>query len=294
MRPNLAHPLAPAVTVALCATVWGLYWLPLRAAEAMGVAGAWAVAAFNLPAMLLAFIILGFDHKGCRGRWGRVAVAGLLAGAGLAFYAAGLVFTSVVRTTVLFYLTPIWGTLLAMLLLAERPGPRRWLAVGMAMAGLALILGLTADDLRPDLGPGEALGLVSGLCWAAGAVAVRGMDSPPFTALTAFQYVAVMAVSVLVALASGAPAPDVGALAAMIASWVTLQSLLMLLTLFAIFWAVGRMSPGRSGLLMMTEVVVAVLSATILLPEEAMTATEWAGALLIVAAGIIEVGAGES
>ena len=71
-------------------------------------------------------------------------------------------------------------------------------------------------------------------------------------------------------------------------------SIMILLSLYAIFWAIGRLSPGRSGLLMMSEVVVAVISASILLPEEAMNAREWLGAALIVSAGVVEVFGGGS
>ena len=47
--------------------------------------------------------------------------------------------------------------------------------------------------------------------------------------------------------------------------------------------------PGRVGILMMSEVLVAFISASILLPEETMTTIQWLGAMGIVSAGIIEV-----
>ena len=65
-------------------------------------------------------------------------------------------------------------------------------------------------------------------------------------------------------------------------------------TMFIIFKMVGKLSPGRSGLLMMTEVIVAVFSAAILLPEEALSFWEWVGAGLIISAGVIEVTGSET
>ena len=47
--------------------------------------------------------------------------------------------------------------------------------------------------------------------------------------------------------------------------------------------------PGRVGILMMSEVIVACVSASILLPEETMMIIQWLGAIGIVSAGIIEV-----
>ena len=47
--------------------------------------------------------------------------------------------------------------------------------------------------------------------------------------------------------------------------------------------------PGRVGLLTMSEVVVAIFSAAVLVPEETLLPIQWLGAVAIVAAGIIEV-----
>ena len=69
---------------------------------------------------------------------------------------------------------------------------------------------------------------------------------------------------------------------------------IMLITIYAIFAMIGRVSPGRSGLLMMTEVVVAVFSAAILIPAEALSFWEWIGAAMIIGAGVIEVTGAEA
>ncbi len=69
---------------------------------------------------------------------------------------------------------------------------------------------------------------------------------------------------------------------------------IMLATIYAIFHFIGMLSPGRSGLLMMTEVVVAVFSAAILIPEEALSFWEWIGAAMIIGAGVIEVTGAEA
>ena len=50
--------------------------------------------------------------------------------------------------------------------------------------------------------------------------------------------------------------------------------------------------PGRVGLLMMSEVIVAIISASLLLPSETMILRQWFGAIAIVGAGVIEVSFG--
>lgn len=280
----------PSVVIAGAAAIWGLYWAPLRAVEALGVEGPWAVVVFNLPALTLA-VIIWLALMARRGPEGMRAVflSGLMAGLGMGFYASGLLYTSVVRATLLFYLTPIWGTLLAMAFLGERPGLRRWLALGMGLAGLALTLGLSPVNFDFSFGLGEAMGLISGMFWALAALLVRKGQGGPAAPWVLIQFMTVVAVTMAIALIAEAPAPTPGQLGAVATSWITPMSLLILLSLYAIFWAMALMSPGRSGLLMMTEVVVAVITATIFLPEEAMSAVEWAGAGLIVLAGVVEV-----
>jgi drug/metabolite transporter (DMT)-like permease len=49
-------------------------------------------------------------------------IAGGLMGVGFVLYGLGLVVASFTKTTVLFYLTPVWATLFAYAALSERVG----------------------------------------------------------------------------------------------------------------------------------------------------------------------------
>ena len=57
----------------------------------------------------------------------------------------------------------------------------------------------------------------------------------------------------------------------------------------SIFWAQQFLAAGRAGLLMMSEVVVAMISASVFLPDERLSLLQWGGALLIVGASIVEI-----
>ncbi|MEM7524783.1 MAG: DMT family transporter [Pseudomonadota bacterium] len=283
----MSRPLFASLVIAIGAAAWGLYWVPLRLIEETGVGAAWAVILFNLPALIVAGAVFAARPSGA-GR--ALMIAGFMAGMGLALYAMGLVMTSVVRATLLFYLTPVWSTLIAMAVLKERPGAARWIALTLAMAGLALILGLGSgeDEFSTQFGLGEAVGLASGVAWAISAVLIRRAGTSG-NGLVFYQFLGVMVVGLVAATLIGEarPSPDV-ALAALTPVVIGF-SVFVLASIYAIFWAVAQISPGRSGLLMLTEVVVAVLTASILLPEETLSPTEWAGAALIVGAGFAEV-----
>ncbi|MGB0853728.1 MAG: DMT family transporter [Pikeienuella sp.] len=278
--------LFPSLVIALSASVWGLYWVPLRAVSDAGVGPAMAVAVFNLPALLIAGIVFAWQFRKASGRLHITMFVGLLAGAGLGSYALGLMLIGVVKATMLFYLTPVWSTLLAMVVLGERPGLGRWSALLLSLIGLALILGFADEDIGTSFGIGEACGLASGLFWAGGAVLMRREEDAPLAAMVFFQYTGLMIFAVLGAFfLTGEGVGPIAGLGPLVIS----ASIIGLVSVFTIFWAVGKISPGRSGLLMMTEVVVAVISAAIFLPEEALKALEWAGAGLILAAAVIEV-----
>jgi len=64
---------------------------------------------------------------------------------------------------------------------------------------------------------------------------------------------------------------------------------LILPSILIIFWAQKFLFPGRVALLMMTEVIIATLTASWMLPQEAMGMLEWIGACLIVGACVVEI-----
>ena len=107
--------------------VWGLFWIPLRALEDVGLHGLWVlVVYFAVPTLcLLPIGIWRWKHfkagaaSSCRLRpWCR-------AGA-LLLYTTSIVYTEVVRAMLLFYLTPIWGTVLARIFLGDAITPHAY------------------------------------------------------------------------------------------------------------------------------------------------------------------------
>ena len=286
----IRHPAFPALAVMLGAAVWGLYWLPMRGISGLGLSASWSVVVLNAPALALASLVIVLSRHRLWLADRRAWVAGLCLGAGFALYAVALVETSVVRATLLFYLTPIWGTILGAALLGERVDMQRIVALAMALAGLVLTLGLSRGDLGATLGLGELLGLLSGLAWAFGAVAVRKAGDIPAVATGFTLYAGALLCALILAPLLGHARPSMDQVEAATQGAVAFYALLVLGGFYVISWAMGRMSPGRSGLLMMTEVVVAVISAALLLPEEALSPAEWLGAALILAAAVLEAG----
>ena len=283
----------PAVSVLAGASVWGLYWIAQRGVADTGFGAGWAAAVLNLPALAAALVVgLGVWREIFRPP---VLVAGFCFGAGFVCYAIALVETSVVRATLLFYLTPIWGTILGIAVMGEKAVWNRWVAIALAVPGLALILGLGSGAESADgIGRGEAYGLASGVIWTFGAAAVRHARGMPVRALGAVQYSSTVLLALLAAMLMGEGIPAMESVLSAFTPLLAIYALAVLAAFYLIYWAMAFLSPGRSGLLMMSEVVVAVISAAILLPEESLSGLEWAGAALILAAGVIEVRGAET
>ncbi|MDP4823815.1 MAG: DMT family transporter, partial [Aestuariivirgaceae bacterium] len=120
---------------AYAGVVWGLFWLPLRGLSGLGISPSWATALFFLvPAILC--LPLALWRAGPLLRLGRGAhITCAVAIFSMVLYAEAVLRTEVIRAILLFYLTPLWSTLLARLLLGEAITPARWLSMGLAFAG---------------------------------------------------------------------------------------------------------------------------------------------------------------
>lgn len=273
---------SPAAVVAVAAVFWGLWWLPLRALDATGLGPAalnlWlygAAAAVLLPVLWV--------RRG-RLREGGIPLAvaaGLFALAIVAWNGA-LQTGEVVRVTLLFYLAPIWGTVLGRLVLAEPVGRRRVLAIVLGLAGALVLLAEAWPPVPRALG--DWLGLSAGLVFAGSATAAR-YGRVDGRALTALAFLAAVPVAAAAVLAGGEPSPwpSVPGLAVIAA-----VSLLWLAPVtWALLWGAARLDPGRLALLMLLEVVAAAASAA-LLADEPFGLREATGCVLILAAGALE------
>lgn len=286
-RPTI-ETLAMA-SAAAAGVAWGIFWIPLRALDEAGIGGAWAVVFFYvLPTLLLAPILVLRRRCIANGGW-RLQIAGLLAGVALVGYAGGLIFTEVVRATLFFYMTPIWSTVLARIVLAEPITMPRWATIGLGVLGL-LILVRADTGMNFALNVGDLMGLAGGLIWAAAAVLMRSDgagDGIDFT-LSYFVWGSVAALLLV-----GVPLDGTGTMP----DWETTRGVLMWMVpvalflvippAFAIMWGATILSPGLLALLFMTEISAAAITAAIWAGEP-FELRELLGVILISAAGVFE------
>lgn len=268
--------------------IFGLFWIPLRFLEGQGVPGVWPAVMINgtAAAFMLPVVFWRWKHF-LHGGW-RFHVAGLLAGTTLVLYAAGLLYTEVVRIIVLYYMLPIWGFLLARIFLGAVITPIRWLSMGFGFTGLYIIFGADAGLPVPE-NAGDWMGLASGMIWAVAATMILADKRSAVVDYALYYIVWGGAGTIVVLVVSGdlAVVPD-SEIVANALFWIVPLALLGLVPAgLATLYAPAYLNPGTVGLLFMAEISVSVSTAAIFAGEP-FGLREALGVILISLAGLLE------
>ena len=271
------------------ASAWGIYWFPLRAIENAGLSGSWSVVFFNACPLIVLCPWLVFNFRKLIGVLGPTILAAMMIGMAFTLYANGLVETTIVRATMLFYLTPVWSTLIGVMWLSEHLSKARIIAIGVAFLGLFLLLSNGESSAYP-LNIGDLFSFLSGIFWAIGAATLNRWSKIPILPLATFVFVSTTLISALFAgVFYVDPLPDLVMIKTAFPT-AAFWSIFIMLPSFCIIFRVSQiLFPGRVGILAMSEVIVAIISASILVPEETMLLMQWVGAGAIILAGLIEV-----
>lgn len=283
-RPDLL----PTLAVALSGALWGLFWIPMRLAEEGGLPGGWGAAVFFLPAIAVLVPGAAKRWRGFKAGGLALVLTGLLTGSAFGLYAVSLVYTEVVRSILLFYLTPVWSTILGRILLGERITLTRLIALSLGLGGLAVILGAEGGFPWPR-NVGDWLALAAGIGWAYGSLRVYSNSRPQvFEQVFVFLVCGwLVTLAVLLLLPGAADPPPLSALSSRAAIVLGILALATLPTSFLILWGASRLSPARVGILLMMEIVVGVGTAA-LWAKEPFGTPEIVGTLLILSAAAAE------
>lgn len=274
----------------LAAGSWGLYWIPQRALETSGLTGGWGtIAQYVICVGLLSPIAV---WRGLTGRQTGLGLplAGVLMGGGIVCYANSFLLTDVIRALLLFYLTPVWATMIEMGLLRQRPGRHRAVTLPLSLLGVWIVIGQDAGLPLPQ-NAGDWLAVLGGAMFAGGAarVQVARIDGVFPMLFAFFVYGGAFAVAQSVVLAAElGPAPGPDALISL-APWLLLLCVgFFIPTNILLTWSPTRLGLGLYSILILAELVFGTISAA-LLADEPFGGREIAGSALILVAGLMEV-----
>ncbi len=269
--------------------VWGVYWIPLRLMDQAGVYAAWSTVLFYAVPFLFFLPWTARQWlriKNCRKAWHWI---GITTGCSLVLYANAMLYTEVVRAVLLYYLTPIWSLLLARIVLGEVITPPRVAAILLGIAGMLVILRIDQGTLLPG-NIGDWMGLLAGLGWAVAAVLLRqddGSHAHEFSTLYFFYGTLAAIALALSPIAGEIEVPDIEAIWSVLPWFMVIGPVLLIPGIYAAFWGAPHLNPGVVGLLFMTEISVAAITAA-LWANEPFGVRELSGVVLISLAGLTE------
>ena len=276
--------LLPALALTFNALVFGLAWWPFRALQSHGLHPLWATSFIFVLAVLG---IAALRPSGWRAFRHQPLLWLLFLSSGLTNVGFNWAITigDVVRVVLLFYLMPAWAVLLAWPLLGEKPTAGSLFRLALALTGVIVVL-KTADSPWPiPSGLPDWLALLGGFTFASTNILLRKLvDTPEESRMMAmFGGGAVMA-SLVALLGSSmatidwppAPALEWGVIALGV-------GLAFLAANLALQYGAARLAATTTSLIMLTEVIYATISASLLGAGEVSLRVVFGGALILMA-----------
>lgn len=269
--------------------VWGLFWIPVRGLSDAGIDGLWATFFFYAIPFVLSLPLLALRWRPAvkGGLW--LQLLGFVPAVSLVLYSISILYTDVVRATLLFYLTPLWSTLLARLFLGEPITPLRWLAMALAILGMLAIFHVDAGIPLPEQ-PGDWIALASGFLWSVASILLRADRQSAAIDLLVQNFIwsAIVAAALLIAFGPGMTGSAPLATYVDQLPWLVPIILIVVMTgVYASMWGTPKLNPGLVGLLFMTEISVGAVTAA-LWSGDPFGWREVIGIVLISTAGMLE------
>lgn len=274
-----------AVMVLIISSIgWGITWLPIKLINEMGLDSmhliliAFASGAIaSLPWLIKQHVL----WKSSLGFMLMIAIAGGFANS--AFQTA-IVHGDVIRVMILFYLLPVWSVIGGRIFLQEAIDILRWSAVILCLAGAAIILDVWNTSWQ-GISWIDLLAIGSGLGLAVTNILFRFTQTIPLMSKISVTFIGCTVIigAFLTTSETTATLPDNQAVPlAMLygAIWI------MLITV-GTQWAVTKMEAGRSSIILVMELVVAVVSAAIISNAQ-LGMSEMIGGAMVIGAALLE------
>lgn len=214
-------------------------------------------------------------------------ITAILSGVALLCYTLAFLYTDVVRAMLLFYLTPVWSTLLAAIILNETITWQRILAIILALMGMLIIFGLGRNFPIPK-NVGDWLGILSGIIWAIATIRIRKHEGHSAVDMTiGFFFWSMIASLILCYFLASNQLPSIEKIIGVLPWLFTFMAVFVVPGAFASLWGPKYISPGLVGLLMMTEIIFGSITAA-LFANEPFGIRESLGIILIISASVLE------
>lgn len=284
MASKHSTPVLPIISLLITATLWGVVWYPLRIAEELGMQGLWTTLLAYTGSLVIGLAFfrthLGDFRQQPLSLFVIAAANGWL---NVAFILA-VIDGNVVRVILLFYLSPVWSTLLGWLILKEQISGWSVATLVVAMTGAMTMLWDPALGFPWPQDYTDWLAITSGMAFSVSNVAVRKLQEVSVATKTVAAWIGVTVVAVLWITISNAQLPTVEL---QVWGWTLfIGTVLIVVMTLCVQYGVTHMPVYQSAVILLFELVAAALSAQ-WLSDEVTTVKEWVGGGMIMLAGYL-------
>jgi drug/metabolite transporter (DMT)-like permease len=272
------------VSLLVSATLWGVFWYPLRWLGHQGLHGVWITFLIYCGTLIYCIPIIIRQRQEFVRHPVLLLLIGLSSGWCNTAFILAMLEGEVVRIVLLFYLSPVWATLLARLVLKEQLHQSAYWFLLVAFAGAMLML------WSPDAGypwpqsRADWFGLSSGFAFALMNLFVHMTSQVKIQTKTVSAWLGVVLVAGSVLLVRSDPI-SAGALTSVIYALLIGMTVMGGMT-WLVVYGVTHMPVHRSAIILLFEVVAATVS-TYLLTDERMSTREWIGGIAVIVAAYL-------
>lgn len=273
----------PIIGLLFGATMWGLIWYPLRLLEESGLHGLWSSAFMYCGTLIVAIPVLAKGWRQWKQKpWLFLFMALATGWTNIAFILAVLD-GNVVRVLLLFYLSPIWATLLGIFFLGEHLNSRALGILGLAMLGAVVMLWHESLGFPAPRDTADWLALSAGFAFAIASVLIHKLKHASVMVTTSTGWLGVLILAFILILFTE---QELTASSEVIMwAWV-LGAIAMTLMNSAVVYGISKMPIHRSAIILLFEIVVGAIS-SILLTNEIIQLREWIGGALVMLAAYL-------
>lgn len=287
MQLNSRHtPILPVLSLLLAASLWGVYWYPLRWLIGLGLDGAWIVLLVYLATFIYVPWLVRQRWHEFRHKTRLLIGIALASGSCNTLFILGILEGDVVRVTLLFFLSPVWATLLARFVLHERIALAGYGTVLLALGGAMLILWQPTIGFPWPHSRADVFGLISGIAFACSNIFINKATeaSTPVKTTAAWIGAVVIAGALIMLRSQPIDIPSAHAIKAALLVGVLGMGAMTL----AVTYGVSHLPVHRSAVIMLFEVVIASIS-SIILTNERPHDVEWIGGIMVVIAAYLAI-----
>ncbi len=272
----------PILSLLLAATLWGLFWYPLRILENNGLSGLWATLFIYLGTLPILLVLFYRYRDQFYKNSTLLLLIALASGWTNTAFILAIIEGPIVRVMILFYLSPLWATLFGVLFLKEKLTMMSLVMLVVALTGAVIML--WQDDIGFPLPSSSTdwLALTSGFAFAVTNALTRKAILVPVQLKVVFSWLGVILVSGSLILFLESSYNTVSVL--VIASALLIGAILVIIMTVSVMYGVSHMPVQRSAIILLFELIVAAVSAS-LLTDEIVLPREWIGGLFILTAG---------